>query len=168
MHTIHEIFGTYPHTMTWWQMSARVLVVFFYAIILFRLFFVRVFGRISTLDITIAIMLGSTLSRVLTGNAPLVPSLVAITLLMALHALLVQVTFRLPRLGRLVKGQEFRLVAAGRMQTQAMRRVGISESDLKESLRLRCKQADLAGIEAAYLERDGSISFVRAESDGGG
>ena len=55
---------------------------------------VRVFGKWSALDIIVSIMVGSNLSRALTGSAPLVGTLAATTLLMALHWVLAQLAAR--------------------------------------------------------------------------
>lgn len=158
----HAVFATGAADITWWAMSARGAIIFVFAVVLFRLFFVRVFGRFAAFDTTVAILLGSTLSRAMTGTARFVPSLIAVTVLMALHAVLVWATFRFHGLGRLVKGREIRLVSDGRMLPDAMRRAGISEGDLREALRLGTGQAELADIAAAYMERDGQISFIRA------
>ncbi len=162
MHALAAIFTASAQDITWWQMAARGVAVFFFAVILLRLLYARVFGRFAAIDTTVAILLGSTLSRALTGNARFAPALATVAILMGLHAVLVWATGRSPALSRLVKGREKRLVANGQMQHDVMRRAGISEDDLREALRLRAGQAELGGIDAAYLERDGSVSFIRA------
>ncbi len=161
MHVLNAIYSATSQDITWWQMAARAVTVFAFAVLLLRIFFSRVFGRFSAMDTTVAILLGSTLSRALTGNARFVPSIIAAALLMVLHAVLVWATSRHPALSRLVKGREKRLIAGGMMQREEMERAGISEDDLREALRMRIGATRFEGIEAAYLERNGSISFVR-------
>lgn len=164
MDVLNAIYSATAQDITWWQMAARAVTAFVFAVLLLRLFFSRVFGRFAAMDTTIAIMLGSTMSRALTGNARFVPSMIAMALLMALHAVLVWTTSRYGGLSRLVKGREKRLVVDGQMQREAMVRAGISEDDLREALRMQAGAAALDGIAAAYLERNGSISFVRART----
>ncbi len=53
------------------QLVARACLIFVYGLVLVRLAGRRVFGRWSALDIIVSIVVGSNLSRALTGNAPL-------------------------------------------------------------------------------------------------
>ncbi len=160
MQVLDAIFNATAQDITWWEMAGRAFVIFVYAVLLLRIFFSRVFGRFAAMDTTVAILLGSTLSRALTGNARFVPAMIAAALLMVLHAVLVEATVRSPWLSRLAKGREKPLISHGRMQRDAMARAGISEDDLREALRMRTGKAAFDGIDAAYLERNGSISFI--------
>ena len=55
METFHQMFGTNPETITWWQMSARAAVVMVYAVILLRLGARRVLGNDTAMDIIVAV-----------------------------------------------------------------------------------------------------------------
>jgi uncharacterized membrane protein YcaP (DUF421 family) len=58
-------------------MSLRGLSVFLFGLALLRVFGRTAFGKQSPLDIVVAIVVGSNLSRTLTGNAPLLPTFAA-------------------------------------------------------------------------------------------
>ena len=63
-------------------------MIFVFGLALVRLAGRRVFGKWAALDIVVSIIIGSNLSRALTGNAPLWGTLAGTALLMALHWLL--------------------------------------------------------------------------------
>ena len=58
---------------------------------------------------------------------------------------------------RIVKGRADLLVVDGKIDWQAMRRHGIGERDLYEAMREQ-GVAELEGVRAARLERDGNIT----------
>ena len=111
-----------------------------------------------TLSVLIlSVIIGSNLSRAVTGNSPLVPTLCACLVLVLLHRLLAYAAASSPLPGRWLKGTASRLVTDGEVDHQALRRHGIGDGDLEQAF--RCAGARDAGeVEAAWLERDGSIS----------
>ncbi|MFO1153285.1 MAG: DUF421 domain-containing protein [Rhodospirillales bacterium] len=163
---IDGVFGSGAESITWWQTSLRATLIFVYAIIIFRFAYRRMFGQSTDLDIVVAVLVGSALSRAMTGNAHLLPTFAATTLLIILHAVLARLTCRWHLLGRLTKGVEIRLVENGQIKGREMRRAGISEHDLLEAARERGTE-DLSRINAAVLERSGRISVILKPEGGG-
>ena len=129
-----RLFGADEH-LTVVQECARTLVVFAYGFVLLRVAGRRLFGKWSVVDITASIIIGSNLSRTITGNAPLVGTLVASTLLMALHWLVSHIAARSRRASAILEGTPTDLVTGGRVDDGARRRSGISHADLDEALR---------------------------------
>ena len=86
MEWIRTIFGAMLD-LSWVQECARAVLVFAYGLVLVRIAGRRVFGKWSALDIIVSIIVGSNLSRAMTGGAPLWGTLAATTLLMGLHRL---------------------------------------------------------------------------------
>ena len=80
--------------ITWWQECNRAVVVFIYGWIIVRIAGRRMFGKWSALDIIVAVVVGSSLSRALTGTVSLFGTFAAMTLLMVLHWLLAQAVAR--------------------------------------------------------------------------
>lgn len=155
-------FGTNAELITWWQMCLRAAVVFAYGVLAFRLTYRRFFGQSTDFDIVVAILIGSTLSRALTGNARLIPTLAAATTLVALHGLLAWLAWRWRWFGWLAKGVETRLMDRGRIDRTAMRRSGVTELDLLEAARAKGAE-DLSSVQAAVLERSGKITVILKE-----
>jgi uncharacterized membrane protein YcaP (DUF421 family) len=159
MDWLFGIFGAQDQ-VTPWQECARAVLVFAYGFAAVRLVGRRVFGKWAALDIVVSIIIGSNLSRTLTGSAPLAGTLAATTLLLALHWLLAQIAARSKRLGRLIEGRPTPLVEQGRPARAALLRWSVSESDLAEALRAQGLQ-DLSKVELMLLEPSGKISIVR-------
>lgn len=70
MAIFHDAFGG-TGQITWWQETARALLVFSYGLALVRIAGRRIFGKWSALDIIVSVIVGSNLSRALTGSAAL-------------------------------------------------------------------------------------------------
>jgi uncharacterized membrane protein YcaP (DUF421 family) len=157
---LHQAFGAYGEPIAWWQMSLRGVLLFLYGLLLLRIGARRMLSRISAFDVLIMVTIGSTLSRSLTGNAPLIPAMAAAATLVLMHWSLSIISFYSRALERLVKGEVRQLVKNGTPNFPALRRSSISEDDLREALRLRDID-ELDQVKAAYLERDGVITAIK-------
>ncbi|HET7600699.1 MAG TPA: YetF domain-containing protein [Gemmatimonadales bacterium] len=145
------------------ETALRTVLVYAFALAAVRFGSKRFLSQASAFDVIVAIMLGSIMSRAITGSEPMLPTLVSGAVLVALHWLLAALAYRLDWLGPLVKGRPRLLVQDGRADRDEMRKAGVSEQDLKQALRLQARRTDLSGIRLAYLERSGAISFIPAE-----
>ena len=158
--TLHTLIGDEGGDITWWQMSLRATIIFLYGLALVRLAHKRVFGKWAPVDIVLSVVIGSNLSRTLTGNSPFVETLVATTLLVVLHSALTDAAARMPGLGPLLKGRPAKLIEDGRVDEKKLRKHAIGEHDLQEALRA-CGLKDASEVDSAYLERNGDISVVK-------
>lgn len=143
------------------QMALRALIVFCLAVVMVRLGSTRFMSRNSPLDLILAIMLGSVLSRAITGQSPFFPTLVAGAALVALHSLLALVAAGTDFFGNWVKGSSSLLIEKGERVPGALLRNRIGTGDLREALRLHGHgECSIDDIETARLERNGEISLV--------
>lgn len=144
------------------QLCARAVLIFVYGLVLVRLAGRRMFGRWSALDIIVSIMVGSSLSRALTGNAPLWGTLAGTALLVVLHWLLARAAALSPILSRVFEGRSITLVRDGHVDERAMHVHGFTDADLREALRG-------AGIEhpadarLLALEPSGKVSVLKRD-----
>ncbi|HEX2254253.1 MAG TPA: YetF domain-containing protein [Thermoanaerobaculia bacterium] len=157
-----------PKDMTLGQIVLRALLIYVAGLVILRFGEHRFLGKHTAFDIVLGFILGSVLSRAVNGSAPLLGTMVAAALLVALHWLFALGAFRSHTFGSLIKGNPHRLVADGRVDWPAMRSKRISRRDLEEALRLRANRADLDDVDEAYFERSGDISFVPRRKGGGG
>ena len=156
---LHAVFGKEGEAIAWWQMCLRATLMFLYGVFLLRLAGTRIFGKSVPIDIVMSVIIGSNLSRTLTGNAPLIEVMAATAWLMALHWALVHFAREHRWFSDLVKGQPHTLVKNGEVDWGAMRHEGIGTRDLETAMR----DEGVGGIDeigTATLERDGSISIV--------
>ena len=157
--TFHALIGVQGEDIGWAQMSLRAVAIFIVGLIIMRFAASRAFGKWTALDIILAVIVGSNLSRALTGSAPFWPTVVATFVLIALHAVLIWAVTRWPSLSRLLKGRSVRLVSDGAVDEEALRRHGIGPGDLRMALRAR-GLAEVEDADTVHLERNGDISVI--------
>ena len=154
-----DIIGPDSTAINWWQMSIRGVITFMLTLLLIRFGDNRIFGKSSAFDIALGVILGSVLSRAITGNAPFLPALITSFVLVLLHRILAYLACR-SSIGDFIKGKSYQLVKEGELLTNQMNSHRITKKDLEEAMRSTGKTTDLADVEAAFLERSGSISII--------
>ena len=163
---VQFVFGgdTPHHPLGGWQIAARSLLVYAIGIAIVRLGKSRLLARVTPLDLILGYVLGSLLSRGITGSASLTGTTIAAATLVAIHWLLTALACRFHALGNLIKGHCRQLVRNGEILHDNMRSSHISEHDLIEEMRLNANVEDVRKVASAYKERSGEIGIVRAES----
>ena len=141
------------------QYCARAVILFIVGIAYIRIAGRRTFSQASPLDIVVALVVGSNLSRAMTGKAPFWPALAATLLLVVLHRVFARLTLRWRWLAKVMKAEPVVLVRDGEPDRQAMRRHGIGETDLLAGLRLEQVET-LRDVRLAALENNGRISVI--------
>ncbi len=162
MAILETIFGPQGHISVW-QELARAVVIFVFGFVLVRVGGRRLFGRWSALDIVVSIMIGSNLSRTLTGSAPFAGTLLATAVLILLHWLLAQAAARSEMWSRILEGHLILLGQGGKLQPHTMKTHGVSRADIDEALRGRGMNAVEETSEIA-LEPSGKIQPLRQGS----
>jgi len=145
-------------------MSARAVIVFGFAVALARVADRRMLGHNAGFDIMLLVVLGSVLSRAINGQAAFFPTLGASALLVALHHLVATVAFHSHGFSQWVKGRPRTLVRQGRIDARALAQAKFTDDDLDESLRLNGGVDDIAQVTEARLERNGTVSVVKAKT----
>lgn len=142
------------------QECARAVLVLAYGLLAVRVVGRRIFGKWSALDIVVSIVIGSNLSRALTGSAPLLGTLAATTVFLLLHWLLAHLAARFPAMSRLLEGQAIMIFKEGKADHGARLRHSVSEADLDEALR----QSGMSSVNDARqvtLEPSGKITVLK-------
>lgn len=142
-----------------WEMGLRALLIYLFALLLVRTGKARMLSEATIFDIILAFVLGSMLSRTINGSAPLLPTLVASILLVAVHALIGRIAYHSHPFGKIVKGDPEVLVRDGKIVEKATQRNHISEHDLDEAIYGNGLER-VEDVKLARLERDGKISVV--------
>ncbi len=158
--TFADIFGS-SGPIIWWQECARAVLIFAYGLAVVRIAGRRVFGKWSALDIIVSVIVGSNLSRALTGSAALVGTLAATTLLMTLHWILAQLASRVRWVSSVVEGSPVHLARDGEALRDAMLRDAVSEYDLNEALRQSGVES-VADTRLIVLEPSGKINVLKS------
>jgi uncharacterized membrane protein YcaP (DUF421 family) len=162
MDLIRSLIGPDEGNATALQLSIRAVILLFFGIACIRLAGRRTFSQLSPLDVIVAVIVGSNLSRAMTGKAPFFPGLTATFVLVVLHRLLAMASIRWGFLANVIKCAPSVLIAKGSVDEAALRRHGLSQGDLLEGLRLK-NVARIEEVELATLEGGGQISVVPAK-----
>jgi uncharacterized membrane protein YcaP (DUF421 family) len=158
---VDAIFGS-GSDLAWYQECARAALIFAYGLALVRIAGRRIFGKWSALDIVVSIVIGSNLSRALTGGAQLWGTLAATTLLVALHWVLARLVVSSPGLSRIIEGRAVELAHRGTTRGSALGRHAVSRSDLDEALR-QAGVEDIAAARVVTLEPSGKITVLKGD-----
>ncbi|MGN6601573.1 MAG: DUF421 domain-containing protein [Ginsengibacter sp.] len=159
MEIINDLIG-HGHDLNALQMSVRGIIVFFVALLLIRFTGMRVFGIRNAFDTCIIIMLGSILSRAITGSYPFIPTLTAAIVLMVIHKIIATLSIGNSRLSDIVKGTHISLYKNGILNEKNLRKCGMSYSDILEEVRMILHQHSLSDIHEIFMERTGKISVI--------
>lgn len=148
------------------QECARAALCFFYGLVMLRLSGRRTFAQMSAIDIVISVIVGSNLSRAMTGGIPFWPTLAAVAVLVGLHVLLAYLVARYPKLALQVEGRPILLAEDGKVLDRPRLRCKISLCDLEESLREKGLDGlkDIGKVRQLMLEPSGKISVIRKEA----
>ena len=156
----YTLVGRDADPILWWQMCLRAVIIFVWAVALYRVMPRRAFGSNAALDIVVVVILGSALSRALSGSAPILPTIAATTVLALLYGTLNSLAMRFDLLSRLLKGRRVRLIDDGELDRQALREAQLGRGDLMENLRAS-GVTHIDEVEAAFLERNGKVTVIR-------
>ena len=159
---MQTIFGA-EHDVSLAQMSARAVLIFIYGLLMLRLSGKRTFAQLSALDLVVSFIIGSTLSRAMTGSAPLPSALSAVAVLVALHVAVSYAIAWSERISRIVEGSPVCIVKDGIIDHGVRRSQMISLVDLDETLRGKglAGLVEIAKAKDMTLEPSGKISVLK-------
>jgi uncharacterized membrane protein YcaP (DUF421 family) len=142
------------------QMALRAVFTVLVLLAFVRFGDKRLAGKGTVFDFVVAIMLGSVMSRAITGSSPLLGTWLAGLTLVAVHWLMSTLAYHIGWFGPLVKGSPVLLIEDGRVDRKGMRDGSVTLKDIAEAMRGNGHMPDPRQVRLSYLERDGSISLV--------
>jgi uncharacterized membrane protein YcaP (DUF421 family) len=143
--------------------ALRTSIMFVVALVFLRLSSRRTLGRHSAFDWVLAVILGSVLSRAINGNAPLLPTVGAGAVLLALSWLFGAAAVRWPWFDCVVHGRPIEVIRDGKLEHARMHRQHLTRDDVLEDVRNAIQSEDLDQLRLGLLERNGRITVVRKE-----
>lgn len=160
------MFGNIDTDLNAFQMAMRAIVTFVVTVAVIRVGNKRLFGKGTAYDTVVAIMIGSVMSRAITGSGAgtMLATWAGGLTLVVLHWLLSWLSFHVDAFGSIIKGHEVQLVQGGEVLEAGMEETATTRRDLDRAMRQDGNVPDVSGIQLAYMERDGSISVVPKSS----
>ena len=158
---LHFLFGgDFPdEPLKLHQAMARGVFIYLVVLAIIRLGKSRSIGRISPLDVLLGFILGSLVSRGITGHASLSGTAGASAALVATHWVLTRLACQWHWFGDLVKGHADKIVEDGRPLLENMLHHHISTHDLDEFIRNKGVD-DVSKVRLAFKERNGEVSIL--------
>lgn len=144
------------------QVAARAVAIYIIGLAIVRLGKSRLISRATALDVILGFILGSLLSRAITGHASLSGTTVASAALVAAHWSFTALGFHCHWFGALIKGHAVPVVEDGQLHRDNLRSSHISEADLLGELRLQGVDR-IDKVKGAFKERNGEISVIKVE-----
>lgn len=147
-------------TLSVTQMIFRTVIIYGVALAMIRIGKRRFMGSYTAFDILIGFVVGSILSRAITGSIRFFDTMIVISTLILLHWIIAAISFHFDKVGGIIKNSARELIVDGEIKEDAMRKSKIGENDLLQALRDKAGVESPEQVKAAYLERDGNITVV--------
>jgi uncharacterized membrane protein YcaP (DUF421 family) len=164
---LDTLFGNIDTDLNALNLSMRAIVTFVVTVAVVRVGNKRLFGKGTAYDTVVAIMIGSVMSRAITGSGAgtMLATWAGGLTLVLLHWLLSWISFHVDSFGSIVKGHEVQLVRDGEILKDGMQETGTTPRDLDRAMREDGNVPNVSQVQMAYMERDGSISVVPRSSE---
>ncbi|HEX5416501.1 MAG TPA: YetF domain-containing protein, partial [Chloroflexota bacterium] len=120
----------------------RTILIYAFTLFIVRVGSKRLLSEATAFDFIVGIMLGSIMSRAISGSAAFIPTLVSGAVLVGVHWLLAMLAERTDWVGSLVKGNPVLLIRDGKVNWPGMSRSLLSIRDLHEALREQGSEPD--------------------------
>ncbi len=155
-------------SVPWWEFALRGVAVYLFLLVFLRLTGKRQTGQYAPFDLVLLLILSNAVQNSMNaGDNSLVGGLISAATLIACHVALAHLTFRVPRLARLVDGRPQTLVQDGNLDRALMHRELLTPDDVAAALRAGgCLH--LHEVERATLETNGTITVVLRRAERGG
>jgi uncharacterized membrane protein YcaP (DUF421 family) len=142
----------------------RTVVVYLALAVGLRVAGKRELGQMTSFDLVLVLVISNAVQNAMVGpDTSLIGGLAAAGVLLGLNAAVDRVRLRWPQLNRQLVGQPTLLVVRGEFLDANLRREGLERDEVVMAMREH-GFSDLANVEMAMLEVDGTISIVPAES----
>jgi uncharacterized membrane protein YcaP (DUF421 family) len=153
-------------TTPWWEIILRTAVVYVVVLVLLRLAGKRELGQMSPVDLVVILVIANAVQNAMTGgDNSLIGGIVAATTLVSMNIAFSRVAHRIPYIAHLFESEPTALIKNGKQIKRNLERENVNIDELMMSAREHGIE-DLAGVDAAYLERDGSISIIPKDAPG--
>ena len=142
------------------DIALRGIVLF-----LFILFIMRIVGRrelasLAPLDLILLVVLGDSIQQGLTqGDYSVTGAIIAVSTIALMQTGISFLSFRIPRLRRIVAGDPIVIVQDGKLLERNLRRERLTAQDVAEEARLQ-QVARLEDVKWGVLEATGEMSFI--------
>ena len=153
-----EIFGL---TVSPWELVIRGSAMYLFLFALFRVVVKRRVGSIGMADILILVIVADAAQNGMSGEyRSVTEAFILVATLVGWNMLIDWLSFRVPRLQKILEPPPLLLIDNGRVLWRHLRLELVSEMELQSKLREH-GVADPAEVDKAYMEPDGQVTVLK-------
>ncbi len=142
------------------QLILRAIITYIVALAIIRIGKRRFMGSYTTFDILLGFIVGSILSRAITGAVRFIDAVLVVGVLMILHWVIAAISYYSEYFGEIIKDEPRKLIVDGEIVEDALQKSKIGKNDLMQALREEANLESPEEVKTAYLERDGNITVI--------
>lgn len=158
--------ATYRDQMDMVEIAGRTAVVYVAVLAGIRLGGRRELGQLTPFDLVVVLLVANAVQNAMVGpDTSLAGGLVSATTLLVVNAGVGRLRLRSVRVRQLVEGQPVVLIHHGELLEASLKREGVTEDELVAAIREHGQVGDIADVDLAVLETDGSVSVVPTSAD---
>jgi uncharacterized membrane protein YcaP (DUF421 family) len=147
-------------TVPWIEIIVRGSVMYLALFFLLRVTLRRQGGTLGMTDLLVIVLLADASQNAMAGEYKSVPEGIVLVATIIFWAYALDwLSYKFPRLQRIIEPPPLRLIENGRPLPKNLRRELITEIDLKSQLRQH-GISDVSKVKEAYIETDGRISVI--------
>lgn len=145
------------------ELFLRGTLMFWFLFLIFRLILRRDVGSASITDFLFVVILGDAAQNAMIGEGTSVgDGMMLVSTLVMWNYTLDILSYRFPKIARLVSARKLCLVRDGKMQRRNLRKEFITADELHEKIR-EAGLEHLDQVKMMYMESDGEISVIKRE-----
>lgn len=147
-------------SVPWWEFVVRGVVVYAFLLFFLRITGRREMGQYDPFDLILLLILSNAVQNSMNaGDNSLLGGLISALTLIGCHALMAQLSWRYPRVGRWIDGKPQILIHAGQLDHQVMHAEQLTPDDVQAALRAAgCLHT--YEVQQATIETSGQITVV--------
>jgi uncharacterized membrane protein YcaP (DUF421 family) len=154
----HEVFGL---TVSPWELILRGTAMYLFLFLLFRVVVKRRVGSIGMADLLILVIIADAAQNGMAGDyRSVTDGFILVSTLVGWNILIDWLTFRFPRLQKVLEPPPLLLIRSGRVLHENLRQEFMSPDDLRSKLREQ-QVDDPSEVAKAYLEPDGQVTVIK-------
>ena len=152
-------------SIPWWEFIIRGVAVYAFLLLFLRITGRRQIGQYDPFDLILLLILSNAVQNSMNGgDNSLVGGMISGLTLIGCHSLVAWLTWRSPRLARLIDGKPQVLINTGVLDAQVMERQRLTTDDIHAALRAAgCLHTH--EVERATIENNGQITVVLRNRD---
>ena len=143
------------------ELIVRGTATYWFIFLLFRVVLRRSVGAIGIADVLLLVLIADAAQNAMAGDyKSITDGAILVSTILGWSVLFDWITFRFPRIGKLVEPSPLPLVEYGRMNRRNMREELVSEDELMAKLREQGIER-LEEVKRAMMESDGVVTVIR-------